>query len=104
MAENKKNWDSFIKNATMALGPAGVAAAKLGEIASKEYSAYKSNKQKEESDKYYQSMKGKQKGSAGRESAEKGRASDKEIRKAYRGYLPIDPKTNRLRRPPPPLY
>jgi len=33
MTEKKKPWDDWIKGATMALGPAGVAAARLGSMA-----------------------------------------------------------------------
>jgi hypothetical protein len=95
MAENKRNWDKWIENATMALGPAAVGAMAIKGLASMANSSDSKNTTK------------KQVGSAGRESAVQARKSDKEIREKFGKsgeMIQVDPKTRRLKRPPPPLY
>jgi hypothetical protein len=108
MAEKKKpNWDKWIGAATGALGRTSVlgGAGILGATAAKNYSENREAMRRAESSKYAESKKGKQVGSAGRESAVQARKSDKEIREKFKGdMVKVDPKTRRLKSPPRPLY
>jgi hypothetical protein len=118
MAEKKKNWDEWIKDSTnklgafaktgsMAGGALGAGAGLVADTVKREVDAYKKLQQMNRpKSKDYQSLKDVKKvGSAGRESAEKARESDKKIREKFKGdMVKIDPETRRLKAPPRPLY